>query len=76
MHACILIEVLLPYVRIILYYVTWQCAKMSVLIFRKILRDRSKVLSSFVRSGLGKTDVQFIEEMIDHDESSSFTPQV
>ena len=53
-----------------------QCAKLSVLIFRKLLRDNPKVLASFVRSGLDKKDVQFIEEMIDHDDESSDFPKV
>ena len=39
---------------------------MSVLSWRKILRDHFKVLSSFVRSGLDRWDAVFIEEMIEH----------
>ena len=54
-----------------------QCARLSVLIFRKILRDNPKVLVSFVRSGLEKVDVQFIEEMIHYDhEGNGSTPMV
>ena len=53
-----------------------QRAKLSILIFRKLLRDNPKVLASFVRSGLDKIDVQFIEEMIDHDDKSSDFPKV
>ena len=50
---------------------------MSILIFRKILQDRPKVLTAFVRSGLCKEDVQFIEEMIEHDDDDDkFCPQV
>ena len=53
-----------------------QRAKLSILIFRKLLRDSPKVLASFVRSGLDKIDVQFIEEMIDHDDKSPDFPKV
>ena len=48
---------------------------MSKLIFKKILQDRPKVLTAFVRSGLRKRDVQFIEEMIEHDDDD-FRPEV
>ena len=51
-----------------------QCAKLSILILRKILRDRPKVLLSFVRSGLDEIDVQFIEEIIYHE--LEFEPKV
>ena len=59
-------------------YSYFQCAKLSVLIFRKLLRDNPKVLASFVRSELDEKDVQFIEEMIYHDDdkSSDFQPKV
>ena len=61
-HACIIVYV--------------QCAKLSVLIFRKMLRDNPKVLASFVRSGLDEKDAQFIEEMIDNDGGQTFNPKV
>ena len=53
-----------------------QRTKLSILVFRKLLRDNPKVLASFVRSGLDKIDVQFIEEMIDHDDKSPDFPKV
>ena len=53
-----------------------QCAKLSVLIFRKMLRDNPKVLASFVRSGLDEKDAQFIEEIIDNDGGQTFNPKV
>ena len=53
-----------------------QSTKLSVLIFRKLLRDNPKVLASFVRSELDKKDVQFIEEMIDRDDESPDFPKV
>lgn len=60
----------------LILFCAFKCAKISVLVFRKILQERMKVLSSFVRSGLCKTDVQFIEEMIEHDDDIKFIPKV
>lgn len=53
-----------------------QCAKLSVLIFRKLLRDNPRVLASFIRSGLDENDAQFIEKMIDPGDESTDLPKV